>query len=64
MENFFHVMADPMFTAWERWALNGVLITAVIGLLYAVFLAAEILRHDQGTEAMRKIREILETAFI
>ncbi len=55
MENFFHVMADPMFTAWERWALIGVLITAVIGLLYAVFLAAEVLRHDQGTEAMRKV---------
>ncbi len=55
MERFFRVMADPTFSQGERWALWGVLLTAVFGLLYAVFLAAEMLGRDQGTEAMRKV---------
>ena len=55
MERFFSVMADPSFTVWERVALWGVLVVAVLGLFYAVFLAAEMLGKDQGTEAMRKV---------
>ena len=51
----FRVMADPMFTGWERVALLSVLGIAVLGLLYAVFLSAEVLRKDQGTEAMRAV---------
>ena len=58
MESFFAVMADASFTIWERVALGGVLAVAVIGLLYAAFLAAEVLGKDQGTEAMKKISGI------
>ncbi|MDP3723765.1 MAG: sodium-translocating pyrophosphatase [Candidatus Omnitrophota bacterium] len=55
MDQWFRVMADPSFSVWERTALWGVLGTAILGLLYAVFLAAEMLRKDQGSEAMRKV---------
>ena len=55
MDHLFRVMADPSFSVWERTALWSVLGTAVLGLLYAVFLAAEVLRKDQGTEAMQKV---------
>jgi len=55
MDHFFAVLADPSFNTWERVALGAVLIVAVLGLLYAAFLAAEMLSKDQGTEAMRKI---------
>lgn len=59
MESFFVIMADPSFTIWERVALGGVLVVAVLGLLYAAFLAAEVLGKDQGTEAMKKISEAI-----
>jgi K(+)-stimulated pyrophosphate-energized sodium pump len=55
MEQLFSVMADPTFSGWERVALWAVLGTAVLGLLYAAFLARQVLRKDQGTEAMQKI---------
>src|SRR3989338_5721213 len=55
MESWFAVMADPSFTMWERIALVGVLLVAVLGLFYAAYLAAEMLGKDQGTDAMRKI---------
>ncbi len=55
METLFVVMADPNFTIWERIALGGVLLTAILGLFYAAFLAAEVLGKDQGTEAMRRV---------
>ena len=59
MEHLFRVMADPSFTIWERVALGGVLLVAILGLLYAAFLAAEVLGKDQGTEAMRKVSEAI-----
>jgi len=59
MESWFVVMADPTFSIWERVALGGVFLVAIIGLLYAAFLAAEMLSKDQGTEAMRKISEAI-----
>ena len=52
---FFSFLSSPEFTGWERVALWSVLGIAVLGLLYAVFLAATILRKDQGTEKMRQI---------
>src|SRR3989338_3642808 len=55
MEQLFTVMADPTFDVWERTALWAVLGIAVLGLLYAGFLAGQILRKDQGTESMRKV---------
>ena len=51
----FTFMRSEVFTAWERAALWSVLGTAVVGLLYAAFLTAQVLRHDTGTEAMRRI---------
>ncbi len=59
MEHFFVVMADPNFSGWERVALWSVLGIAVLGLLYAGYLAAEMLRKDQGTPEMRKISEAI-----
>ncbi len=55
MGHLFRVMADPSFSLGERVALWTVLGVSVLGLLYAGFLMAEMLRKDQGTEAMRKI---------
>ena len=55
MNHLFRVMADPSFSLGERAALWTVLGVSVLGLLYAGFLMAEMLRKDQGTEAMRKI---------
>ena len=55
MNYWFTVMRDPSFSVWERTALWSVLGVAILGLLYAVFLVAEVLRKDQGTEAMKKI---------
>ncbi|MCX7840754.1 MAG: sodium/proton-translocating pyrophosphatase, partial [Anaerolineae bacterium] len=40
------------FEAIGVWAVLG---TAILGLLYAVFLTRQILREDTGTEAMRDI---------
>jgi len=59
MERMFRVMADASFTIWERVALGGVLLVAILGLFYAAFLAAEVLGKDQGTEAMRKISQAI-----
>ena len=55
MGSLFTVMGNPRFSFWERVALDGVLVVAVLGLCYAAFLAKEMLSKDQGTEAMRKI---------
>ncbi|MBI3312107.1 MAG: sodium/proton-translocating pyrophosphatase, partial [Candidatus Omnitrophica bacterium] len=52
-------MHSSVFTLWERVALWGVLGTAVVGLLYAVFLAAEVLRQDTGTPEMRRISQAI-----
>jgi len=59
MSNLFHVMADPTFSVWERAALWSVLGIALLGLLYAGWLAAEIFKKDQGSEAMRRISEAI-----
>ncbi len=55
MPELFTVMADPNFDIWERLALWSVLGVAFLGLLYAGYLAAEMLRQDQGTPEMRRI---------
>src|SRR3989338_3633217 len=59
MESMFVIMSDPSFTLWERVALGGVLIVAILGLFYAAFLAAEVLGKDQGTDAMRRISQAI-----
>ncbi len=59
MHELFIVMADPNFDAWERLALWSVLGIAVVGLFYAAYLAAEMLRHDTGTPEMRRISDAI-----
>jgi K(+)-stimulated pyrophosphate-energized sodium pump len=49
------VLHSAAFTAWERVALWGVLGIAVLGLLYAAYLTAEMLRQDKGTPEMQRI---------
>ena len=51
----FAFMHAGVFTLWERAALWSVLGMAVVGLGYAAFLAAEVLRQDTGTDEMRRI---------
>jgi len=42
-------------TAFESLAIYGVLIIAVLGLLYALFLRSQILREDKGTSRMQEV---------
>ena len=55
MTQFFSVFQSGAFSVWEQAALWTVMGVAVIGLLYAAFLAAEVLRQDTGTDEMRRI---------
>ena len=56
---FFTVMSSPEFTLWEQVALWAVLGMAVLGLIYAGFLAGQVLRYDQGTEEMQRISQAI-----
>ncbi|MBI3252689.1 MAG: sodium-translocating pyrophosphatase [Candidatus Omnitrophica bacterium] len=49
------MIASTTFSAGEILALWAVLGTAVVGLLYAGFLMAQVLREDKGTAEMQKI---------
>src|SRR3990167_4035598 len=52
----FAFMNDPLlFTKMERVALWSVLGVAILGLLYAAFLTAQVLRYDKGTPKMQEI---------
>ncbi len=42
-------------TAFEQFALWGVLGSAILGLLYAVFLRWQILQEDRGSEKMQEV---------
>ena len=42
-------------TPFEQYAIIGVLVIAVIGLLYAAFLTRQILREPEGDEKMKHI---------
>jgi len=50
----FHVA-----TTFEKYALIGVLVMAILGLLYAVFLTRQILREPEGNERMRHIADAI-----
>lgn len=45
---------------FERLGIWGVLGMAIAGLLYAVFLARQILREDKGTREMQEIAEAIQ----
>lgn len=42
-------------TAFEQWAIVGVLVVAVISLLYAWLLRGKVLEKDKGTEKMQEV---------
>ncbi|MBI3323596.1 MAG: sodium-translocating pyrophosphatase [Candidatus Omnitrophica bacterium] len=54
-------MTSDLFSLWEKGALWAVLGTAVLGLLYAVFLANQVLREGTGTEKMVSIAAAIES---
>jgi K(+)-stimulated pyrophosphate-energized sodium pump len=48
-------------TPFEKFALIGVLVVAVLGLLYAAFLTRQILREPEGNEKMKHISNAIRT---
>ncbi|HLF26194.1 MAG TPA: sodium-translocating pyrophosphatase [Anaerolineae bacterium] len=48
-------MAGLALTSFESVAIWGVLLVAILGLAYAVFLRSQILREDKGTEKMQQV---------
>lgn len=48
-------MSAMGLTALESGAIYGVLVVAVLGLAYAVFLRSQILREDKGTAKMQEV---------
>ncbi len=42
-------------SGFEKAAIWGVLITAIIGLLYAIFLRSQILKEDKGSKKMQDV---------
>ena len=55
----FAFMQSEIFTLWERVALWGVLGVAILGLLYAGYLTAEMLRHETGTDKMKDVSKAI-----
>ena len=49
------ITVHSVFTVWETWALRGVLVTAFLGLVYALYLTLEVRRAETGTAKMQKI---------
>src|SRR4030042_1134622 len=48
-------------TTFEKYALIAVLVVAIIGLLYAVYLARQVLRQPEGTEKMKHLSMAIRT---
>ena len=51
----FALFSDPRYTPLEVGALMAVLLVAVAGLLYAFFLARQVLAADTGTPKMQEV---------
>jgi len=51
----FALFSDPRYTPLEIGALMAVLAVAVAGLLYALFLARQVLAADTGTPRMQEV---------
>ena len=47
-------------TAFETFSLWGVLVVAVLGLLYALFLRRQVLAEDKGTAKMQEVWEAIK----
>jgi len=48
-------------TTFEKFGLIGVVVIAIIGLIYAAFLTRQILREPEGNEKMRHIANAIRT---
>ncbi len=51
----FQGFTDPAVTTFEKIALIIVVVVAILGLLYAVYLARQVSRQSEGTEKMRHL---------
>ncbi|GIW88183.1 MAG: hypothetical protein KatS3mg108_2507 [Isosphaeraceae bacterium] len=52
---YFEFLNDPGYGIWERVGLFATLGVAILGLLYAGFLVAQISGADQGTPRMQEV---------
>jgi K(+)-stimulated pyrophosphate-energized sodium pump len=52
---FFAVFSDPKYSSLEIYSLLTVLVIAVLGLLYALFLVRQVKKADSGTPRMQAI---------
>ncbi len=48
-------------TPFEVFALWGVLLVSLLGLLYAMFLRNQVMRHDKGTPLMQEVWTAIKT---
>ncbi|MBI4284235.1 MAG: sodium-translocating pyrophosphatase [Chloroflexi bacterium] len=51
----FQGFTDPSVTTFEKFALIIVVVVAILGLLYAIFLARQVSKHSEGDEKMRHL---------
>ncbi len=58
---YFSFLSSPVFSVWEKAALWSVLGTAILGLLYAGFLMAQVLREGRGTPKMIQIAQAIQS---
>lgn len=55
------MLSHLALTPFEAWALWGVLLIAILGLLYALFLRRQVLREDKGTPKMQEVWMAIKT---
>lgn len=48
-------------TPFEKYALIGVVVMAILGLIYAAFLTRQILKEPEGNEKMKRISNAIRT---
>ena len=53
--DIFGMSRHGLTTAFEQIAVLGVLVVALLSLLYAWFLRASVLKKDKGTEKMQEV---------
>jgi K(+)-stimulated pyrophosphate-energized sodium pump len=53
--DIFGMSRHGLTTAFEQLAVLGVLVVAVISLLYAWLLRGSVLKKDRGTEKMQEV---------
>ncbi len=54
-DRLFSFLSDPAFDIYEKVALLMILGVAIAGLLYALWLATQVIGADEGTPRMREI---------